>query len=104
MSAITRSSLWSTSRRKPLNAPTLNSKAVKLTPTQRLALLDGRSVLGLATFSPSYNIINLFCASSLHSSDSSTLVAVIGSSFDSTNKVVPIKLGPGILGLCINVV
>ena len=104
MSAITRSSLWSASRPRPPNAPNLNTEAIKLTPAQRLALLDGRSVSGLATFSPTFEIINLFCASGLYSSDGTTLTAVIGSSFDSTSEVVPLKLDPGVLGLCLNVV
>ena len=64
----------------------------------RLQLLDGKMISGLANFTPSLSLTNLFCPSSPVTS------AGVLETFDSTTDVVPLKLPRGALGYCATLV
>ena len=99
MSAIIRPSLWSASGRKHPQWATLNRDTATYTPQLRLQLLDGKTISGLAKFTPNLSFTNLFCAS-VSVSSAGVLEGLVGSTFDSTTDVVPLKLPPGALGYC----
>ena len=99
MSQTPRPALWSTSGRKHPAWTTLNKDTTTYSASMRLQLLDGKMISGLADFTPGLSLTNLFCP---HASVTSTgvLDGLVGSTFDSTTDVVPLKLPPGALKYC----
>ena len=103
MATILQASRWSRSQNGPHNAGTLNKDTLQFAPLARLSALSSRSVSGIAVADSSFRLYNLFCVEGLYT-NAGLLQAIIGSSYDSTNDVVPSKLPISALGFCSNIV
>ena len=99
MSQTPRPALWSNSGRKHPKWTTLNKDTANYTASMRLQLLDGKMISGLADFTSGLSLTNLFCPSA-SVTPAGVLDGLVGSTFDSTTDVVPLKLPPGALGYC----